>query len=131
MQVEDPCTCLMARRSRESTTREWPCTSRHAPGRMKRAPSSAMVARALTEVAANDRPLCAAQGLLHRMQKTSKRQSEEPPKLCNACARSHKGAAEGHAIPLIAKLILLMLRYVRSGPSLGQSHSLKIPTDRQ
>lgn len=74
-----PRTCLMARRSRESTTREWPCTSRHAPGRMKRAPSSAMVARARTEVAAKDRPLCAAPGFLHRM--TSHRQHGAPPEL--------------------------------------------------
>ena len=48
----------MARLRRASTTLEWPCTSKQEPGRMKRAPSSAIVARALTDVAAKDLPLC-------------------------------------------------------------------------
>lgn len=52
------CTCLMAILRSASTTREWPCTSRQDPGRMKRAPSSAIVARARTDVAANDLPRC-------------------------------------------------------------------------
>ncbi len=51
-------TCLMALLRSASTTREWPCTSRQDPGRMKRAPSSAIVARARTDVAANDLPRC-------------------------------------------------------------------------
>ena len=54
-------TCLMALLRRASTTREWPCTSKQDPGRINRAPSSAIVARARTDVAAKDLPLCRVQ----------------------------------------------------------------------
>ena len=61
-------TCLMALLRSASTTLEWPCTSRQDPGRMNRAPSSAIVARARTDVAAKDLPLCKTQPMCSGVQ---------------------------------------------------------------